>query len=306
MKRPLNSSFFILIILSMTSMSHAQDAIFTQWRTISQNTNPALTGDYSGNLRIQALHRPQWNNVLRGNGYQSSAVSFEYKFEKKSSRQINIGSYLLDDRAGSSALTTRSFNFSTSITQEVENDKNGTHTLSAGLNAGLYRRSIDLDELRWLSGQIDPNIKEHVAFADISAGLSWQYQSENNLKFQLGSAIYHINRANNLYIRKSVHALADIPVTAALHLIPSILFSDQGPHHQILTTLQSKWLLKNTHSIQVGVLTKRGSFYSIDRSIHTYGISASTQFNSFLLGISYELFQDLESNAFEFSLGYVW
>jgi hypothetical protein len=57
--------------------------------------------------------------------------------------------------------------------------------------------------------------------------------------------------------------------------------------------------------VQLGIFAKSTKNYN-GNEINTYVLSATVEINSFLLGFSFDRFEEIESNAYEFSVGYVF
>ncbi|HLP92480.1 MAG TPA: PorP/SprF family type IX secretion system membrane protein [Saprospiraceae bacterium] len=313
------------ILLALTllfiaqSKSLAQDPVFTQWENMPLYFNPALTGNFDGLLRCRAKYRNQWASLLKNNAYHTSVVSADYKFAKGSVRKISIGAFGVLDNAGSANYSNKSINLSTSVIQNLGNPDHSRHSIALGLNVGLANRKIDLDNLQWPGGpgsMPTTDMNEKVNFADISAGLLWQYKSNTHFSFQLGSALLHVNRPNvsffkngvsKLYHRLNLHGNVEVPLTHKFSVVPSFLFWNQGPSDQLLFGFNNKWYFKSLHPnfAQLGFFAKTTDNYN-GRAINVYVLSATVQLRSFLLGFSVDRFQAIESNAYELSVGYTF
>ena len=292
----------------------AQDAVFTQWENMSLYFNPALTGNFDGLLRFRGSHRNQWASLLENNSYRTSALSAEYKISTGSVRKISFGALAIQDKAGSLDFRNRTINFSTSLIQHLGNPDNFHHSIALGLNAGLTTRKINFDNAQWPGGMPPTDINEKANFADVSAGLLWQYRSNNHFSFNLGSALHHLNRPDvsfsdstveKLYHRFHLHGHVEIPVVQKFSIVPSFLFSGQRPSEQLLFGLNNRWYPKsvNPNFIQLGIFAKTTKNYN-GTNITIYVVSATVEINSFLAGFSIDRFQEIKSNAYEFSVGY--
>lgn len=313
-----NNSILIALTLLFIANSKAlaQDPVFTQWENMSLYFNPALTGNFDGLLRFRVKYRDQWESLLKDNSYQTSAVSAEYKFSRGNSRKISVGTFGILDKAGSLNSRNNAINFSTSVIQNLGNPDNSHHSIAFGLNVGLASRKIDLDNLQWPGGMTPTDINEKTNFTDVSAGLLWQYRSNTHFSFQLGSALHHLNKPNvsfyknsvvKLYHRFNLHGNVEIPLTQKFSMVPSFLFSSQGPAEQLLFGFNSKWYLKSLSKnfVQLGVFGKSTNNY-YGRAINIYVLSTTVEIKSILFGFSFDRFQELKSNAYEFSVGYTF
>lgn len=113
-----NKPIFIALTLFFIAGTKAlsQDAVFTQWEHMPVYSNPALTGNFVGILRLRANHRNQWASLLKDNSYRTSALSAEYKMSGKA-RKINLGALVIRDKAGSLDFTNTTVILSSSAIQ---------------------------------------------------------------------------------------------------------------------------------------------------------------------------------------------
>lgn len=304
----------LTVILIGSSKALAQDAVFTQWENMPLYFNSALTGNFEGLIRLRANHRNQWASLLKDNSYQTSAVSAEYKFSSGSVRKISFGALAIQDKAGSLDFKNTTINFSSSVNQHLGNPNNLHHSIAIGLNVGLTTSKIDFENAQWPGGMPPTGINEKTNFTDVSVGLLWQYKSNTHFSFNLGSALHHLNRPNvsfsdssvsKLYQRFNLHGHVEIPLVQKFSIIPSFLFSSQGPYEQLLFGFNNRWYPKslNPNFVQLGFFAKSTNNFN-GRYITIYVVSATVELNSFLAGFSFDRFQEIESNAYEFSVGY--
>lgn len=308
--------FTLIITLLAGTTALAQDASFTQWENIPLNFNPALTGNFDGQLTIRAKYRNQWESLLKDNSYRTSALSAEYKFPTAKVRQFSVGVLGIQDKAGSLEFRNTGIHLSSSVTQHLGNPDHPLHSIAFGANVGLTNRKIDFENAQWPGGPPPTDIDDQTSFADVSAGILWQYRSNTHFSFQLGSALHHLNRpdvslshsgAERLYHRFNLHGEVEIPLIHAISVIPSFLFWDQGPSEQLLFGFSSRWYpaASKPNFLQLGFFAKTTNNY-YGRDINIYVLSATAEINSFLVGFSFDRFEGIESNAYELSLGYTF
>jgi type IX secretion system PorP/SprF family membrane protein len=203
----------------------AQDIHFSQFFETPLLRNPALAGIFSGDFRIQAVYRNQWNSVTVP--YQTTSLNVEYKLPVGHGGDfLTIGGEILYDKAGSVALTATSvlpvLNYHKSLSAERN------MYLSAGFSAGVVQRRIDRSKIttnsQYDGNGYDPTLSDGETFSnngylyfDGSAGLSFNTQigenEDNNIYF--GAAYHHFNRS----------AKVSFYNTNAVELIPKIVFS---------------------------------------------------------------------------------
>ncbi len=306
--------FIITLIFFSVSSTLAQDARFTQWENMPVYLNPALTGNFDGLLRLRAQHRDQWRSILKDNSYKTSAVSAEYKFANASTRKISVGAFYIKDKAGSLDFRTGSINLSTSVVQNLGNPDKALHSIALGFNVGWVSSKLDFENAQW-PGPPPADINDRTSYPDVSAGLLWQYKSNAHFSFQLGSALHHLNSPNVSFSDTGVHRLnhrfnlhgnIEIPLVRSFSMVPSFLFSSQGSLEQLTFGFNNRWYPKSSspNFVQLGIFARSSKNYSRSE-INTYMLSATVELSSVLLGFSFDRFEEIESNAYEFSVGYV-
>lgn len=203
----------------------AQDIHFSQFFETPLLRNPALAGIFSGDLRIQAVYRNQWNAVTVP--YQTTSLNAEYKLPVGHSGDfITIGGEILYDKSGAVALTATHvlpvLNYHKSLSAERN------MYLSAGFSAGIVQRKIDRSKITTNSqfdgSSYDPTLPDGETFSnngylyfDGSAGLSFNTQigenEDNNI--YLGAAYQHFNKSARLSFYDTYN----------VELVPKIVFS---------------------------------------------------------------------------------
>lgn len=308
----------ILLILTIlcfiNTKASTQNETFTQWENMPIHFNPALTGGFEGILRLRTNHRNQWQSILGKNSFKTTAAAIDYKFGLADKRKFSVGFHTIIDSGGQS-LSSESFNLSTSVVQTLGNPNSSHHAIALGFEAGMHNNKLDLDNVSWGGGPpIIEIFNSNIKFADISAGLTWQYLTKSHFSFQFGSAIHHLNRPNvsfskenetKLSLLLNLHGNVEIPLSNRVSLVPSFLFSNFDTDEQFLVGVSNKWYFKSTDAnfVQVGLFTK--STLNFDaRAFNVYVISASIEVDSILLGFSFDHFQGINSNAYELSVGY--
>src|ERR1041384_7670826 len=89
----------ILICLLTCTGSRCQDIHFSQFFQAPLLRNPSLAGIFTGDVRVQAVYRDQWNSVTTA--YKTASLNGEYKLPVgKSDDFLTVGLQMLYDRAG--------------------------------------------------------------------------------------------------------------------------------------------------------------------------------------------------------------
>ena len=81
------------------SLLTAQDIHFSQFFEAPLFRNTSLAGIYTGDIRVQAVYRDQWNSVT--NAYKTGSLDAEYKMPVgKAEDFVTFGMQVLYDKAG--------------------------------------------------------------------------------------------------------------------------------------------------------------------------------------------------------------
>ncbi len=193
----------ILGCLFFMKSSYAQDLHFSQFFEAPLLRNPSLAGIFTGDIRVQAVYRDQWNSVTHA--YKTGSLNAEYKMPVgKGDDFLTAGIQLLYDNAGSvfwvSNHVLPAINYHKSLSTEVN------RYLSLGVMGGFVQRRIDRSKMTTNStydgvGDGETFTKNQYTYADGAVGLSFNSQlnanPENN--FFIGAAYHHFNKPKNSF-----------------------------------------------------------------------------------------------------------
>jgi type IX secretion system PorP/SprF family membrane protein len=247
MKRSLK--YFSLFILGTISQfgSMAQDIHFSQFFEAPLLRNPSLAGIFTGDVRVQAIYRDQWNSVT--NAYKTGSLNGEYKMPVgKADDFLTLGMQILYDKAGTVAWTSAhvlpTVNFHKSLSDEVN------RYLSLGFMAGVVQRGLDRSKMTTNStydglGDGENLASNNYTYVDGAVGLSFNTQlndnEQNNLYF--GVAYHHFNRpkttfytSGNIELQPKIVGSAGIRfgVTPASYLTIMGDYSTQGDYREAI------------------------------------------------------------------------
>jgi type IX secretion system PorP/SprF family membrane protein len=199
-------TFFILIFIG--GQAYTQDIHFSQFFETPLLRNPALAGIFSGDIRVQAVYRNQWNSVTTP--YQTGSVNAEYKKPVgRADDFLTFGGQILYDRAGTVALQSTHILPAINYHKSLSGEKN--MYLSLGFMGGWVQRSIDRSKVTTnsqydgtgfnpglFSGESFP--RSSYSYLDGSVGMSFNSQlgenTDNNI--YLGVAYHHFNKATKV------------------------------------------------------------------------------------------------------------
>lgn len=288
--------FLSAIVLLLSVNSHGQDIHFSQFFEAPLLRNPSLAGLYSGDIRVQAVYRDQWNSVT--NAYKTGSLNAEYKMPiGKGDDFITTGIQFLYDRAGTiswvSTQVLPAINYHKSLSSSVN------RYLSLGFMGGMVQRSIDRSKMTTNStydglgdGETFPSNK--LIHLDGALGLSFNTQlgaNEDNNMF-LGAAYHHFNKPKNSFYKNSTIELEPKAVGSA-----GIRFSVTP---QSYLTIQGDYTTQGNYNETV-----MGALYGIkigedwDNPAYTLHGGAFLRLNDALIPVV-----KLDYHPFAFSLSY--
>jgi len=185
----------------------SQDIHFSQFFEAPLLRNPSLAGIFSGDVRVQAVYRDQWNSVT--NAYRTGSLNAEYKMPIGNGDDfMTTGLQVLYDKAGTVGLNTVHLLPALNYHKSLSSTK--TSYLSLGFMGGMIRKSIDVSKMTtdtWYDtgggnmGELiaQPNFTTWDASVGMSYNTSFGVDQGNSLFF--GAAYHHLNRPKNSFYR---------------------------------------------------------------------------------------------------------
>ena len=201
--------------------SFSQDIHFSQFFEAPLLRNPSLAGIFSGDIRVQAVYRDQWNSITTA--YKTASINGEYKMPiGKGNDFVTAGLQFLQDRAGTvSWVTTHvlpALNYHKSLSEER------TKYLSVGFMGGWVQNRFDRS-LMTTNSMYDGNgdgetfLQPKYSYWDASAGMSYNAQLNENPEnnFYVGVAYHHFNKPkNSVYKDPSVELMPKADISAGI------------------------------------------------------------------------------------------
>src|SRR5678815_5034661 len=103
MKKRITILFAVLNLIFAFTVQ-AQDLHLSQFYETPLLRNPALAGIFTGDVRVNAVYRDQWNSVT--SGYRTGSLSGEYKVPVgRGDDYVTWGMQLFYDKAGTVSFT---------------------------------------------------------------------------------------------------------------------------------------------------------------------------------------------------------
>lgn len=234
--------FLIMAFVSISAGGFAQDHLYSQFFDAPVYLNPALNGQFEGDLRVNLIYRNQWTATPGNLSYYTASVDLKIP-------QFGGGIGLMFTRSSEGSAYLNKNNISGIYSYSVGSDD---FVLSFGVQAGLTNRTVDWSKLVF-SDQIDPRLGyiegsatsadkpdfNSKYFFDSGAGVNLV---ANNL--MVGASMQHLNQPNEsftgapdkLAMRFTGHASYRIGLgnyydeddSQRSYVIPSVVFYKQG------------------------------------------------------------------------------
>lgn len=313
--------YFILFFLLFAGKLFGQDPHLSQYESTTQYLNPATTGMFDGNIRLNAHYRNQWRSISP-NPFETSAFSIDARGKK-----FNYGGFIVNTRAGKGNLNV--FNFILSGAYDF-GLKNQDHRFSVGLQAGLIQKSINPENFSWgnqynssLSngnGDFDPAassgenfVATRVLLPELNIGGIYYYANPTvRINPFLGFSAFHLTQPkesffgddNRLPRRYLVHGGSKFILSEKFHAGVYLLGMRQRNAWEVTTTILGYYNLKESKTFLLFGPTYR----SKDALIFHLGV----KFGDFTYRMSYDINTSSLKNisngrgGFELSLIYVF
>lgn len=231
---------------------YAQDQIYSQFFNAPMYLNPALTGQFEGDLRFQMLYRNHWTSVPGNLSYYTFSADWY-----TSTLSSGLGIMINHSDEGTSFMkkTSAAFNYAYLIEME-------TGSLSFGVQAGVVNSRIDFGDLVF-PDQLDPYLG---IIPGTSGGVSAllfdsKYYFDAGVganlvlgNFMGGVAATHLNspdesftgNRSRLPVRYNAHLSYRFPVgryyeRAYNAIIPSVVYYQQGGQQALSAGAQYKY-----------------------------------------------------------------
>lgn len=287
-----------LLLLLHPLAALAQDIHFSQYYMNPVYLNPALTGDFDGHLRFTGNQRSQWRSVSRP--YNTIALSAESRQEFVLPSMYHAVN-LFHDVAGDGNYRTTEFNLSTAYRFYLDHDS--THTLTAGVQFGLYHRAIDFSKLNFDSQfngyYYDPTLSNNESFGNakrtgfnLNTGILYTWRPAYRRELVAGIGWFNIPQMKqSLYgddlikrdRRVVFHAKGNYDLNFEWDLQPGLFLQFQGKYKEIIFGSNVRYILKD----------KKGEFIAPYGGIWFRNRDAAyavvgLYYNDWIAGISYD------------------
>jgi len=260
----------LMVMLGVFGYAGAQDLHFSQFMHNPLLTNPANTGfnpDYD--FRVGGSYRNQWWSLPASYKTVSLWGDIQINRENIPNGWLGLGGVLLNDVAGDGGLTSIRMYGSIAYHQELGE----AHLISAGFNVGFASKRIDIQRFKWenqWNGKFfDANVPSGEAFAfsqigylDIQAGLNYAFFPNENVYFNAGVSIMHLNNPresffsrevsdNRVPMRYTAFANMSYKVNDQWIVSPNVYYSQQAGARELVGGLMAQYNLSGGGETQV-------------------------------------------------------
>ncbi len=307
--------------ISYLTSSFAQDTHFSQYNMTPLQINPALTGFYGSDNRFILNYKNQWSGMGSKNAtYTTAMFSYDARLlaKKYKAGYIGAGINAYKDEAGDLKMGTTQLNFTFAGIVYI----NKKQLISGGIQGGYVQKSLSTSAMKWdsqydeTSGAYNSSLPSgDIAsippyhYGDFSAGLAWSYSAKqsymranNQRKFNLGLAVFHVNRPNqelnpfgtgvakNLDLKFIAHGAALIGVASSNYeFAPTAAVFMQGTSMEVNVGTMIRWTIKGVSRYTgyvSGMALSLGAQYRVGDAV----IPMMTfEYSNYALGVSYDV-----------------
>ncbi|MEN0095836.1 MAG: PorP/SprF family type IX secretion system membrane protein [Pedobacter sp.] len=283
----------LLLIGAANNLKAQVDPHFSQYYAYPMWLNPALTGVFNGDWRINANYKNQWGGI--NNAYQTGALSVDHH----PARNVGIGVNVLNQSAGDGGYNY--FSAYGSFGYNVTISADGNHQLNFGLQAGIINRSFDQNKMQF-GNQFDPTMgynpnlpsfenftNTNTTVFDANAGVFYYDGNPySTINFFGGVSAGHLSRPKDPFnseadskipMRFAIHGGVRIKASESLDLIPHAIYIKQQKAEIKGIGAYSEFKFQNENGLILG-----GMYRFKDAAIANVGY----HLNSMIIGASYD------------------
>ncbi len=286
----------LLLCITGTTLSNAQDVRYSQSFGAPLRLNPALMGP-NHYAKFILNYRSQWANI--DNGYTTERFTFLTPVMLKENNKLDIGVSVVSDKAGAF----EDINASLALGYDLQITES-SHHISAAIYCGYEQKHLNTQGLtfdeQYVLGNFESGssneeafLKEDINFIDIGFGLLWYYNPENEGEGQInafaGISGYHMNKPNESLIENEGQLPelftyitgVKIITNGKLDFSPNIRISTQQGSKDIATGFYTDYRLgEKNNKITFGVWYKQNS---------AFAFMLGLEISKVTLGYSYDL-----------------
>ncbi|MEO6720155.1 MAG: PorP/SprF family type IX secretion system membrane protein [Ferruginibacter sp.] len=255
--------FLFAVSFQLMNSLTAQDLHFSQFFNSPLSTNPANTGFIpDADYRIGAQYRNQYSSIL-ASPYKTISVFADAQLlrNKIENGWLGLGGLILSDVAGSGGLRSTKIYGSLAYHQQLGNSS----LLTAGFNVGLANKRIDQSKLsfpdqfdgKFFDNSLPSSVilnTNNVSYLDVQVGLNYAYFPTEDIYFNGGYSIHHVNRPQETFftgspdssripMRHIAFANALLKVNDRVIINPNIYYTNQAKSSEFVLGLNANYNL---------------------------------------------------------------
>ena len=285
-KKIVISSLFFLFLVKFST---GQDIHFSQFDINPVLLNPAHLGFLDSKGRFGTIYRNQWSSV--GTPYRTFAFTGEWSTYKRRyyGDGINLGLILTTDEAGALNYGNTQCNAVVSYFRSL--NKFANHFISIGASLGIGQQSFN--SANAILPEQDENFETtNAKYADLSLGIAWLYNPNDNLSLKMGVNANHLNSPNisymgldEAYLHPNVGIYGRVEIYAGneFYILPSGIYKFQHTYNEIIYGSNFKWY---PPGYSYNLSFNGGLFFRHSDAII---LSLGLEFDNFILGTSYDI-----------------
>lgn len=201
--------------LFFVSKSFSQDFHLSQYDAFAQYLNPAMTGMFNGDVRVNVQIRSQWASVIP-NPYKFGGMGCDMSLAKligkPKLKDFKVGAYLLNERAGASQYNVFDFALSGAYDWAI---KQKDHHVSFGLQLGTINTSVNTSALyfnnQYNDGGFNTTIPSGESFnntntlmPELNTGVMYYYSKvQSRLNPFAGFSVFHITEPKETFLKEN-------------------------------------------------------------------------------------------------------
>ncbi len=296
-------------LMMMGASAFAQDPHFTQFHRVPTWYNPAAAGHGVEHIRLTLLYRNQWSSVT--SPFKTEALFFDKQVSK-----VGFGANLVNNSSGDAGIRQLFMNGQLSYRHSF-----GKNRIAGGIQIGLIQKSFDPSKMSF-DDQYTPDqgynpanpTSETFSYTkltrpDFGTGILWTHGNADKDRFlpYAGVSLQHINQPKESYIRdnniipRKVTAQAGLGIHLKELLVvsPMVTWAKQQESTELMGAIMVKLPMDGRDNVEGGL---------IYRNRDAVALYAGYQWNSFMMGISYDAnISGLTGGpgAFELTLTYI-
>jgi type IX secretion system PorP/SprF family membrane protein len=281
----------------------AQDPHFSQFFASPLTLNPALTGKFSGLLRVAGNYRDQWPSISKA--FVTSTISVDGAVMRDKLPYTDtwgVGVMAMSDKTANGILNSTFFAVSTAYHKGLDED--GNHQIAVGFQGTYSNKRLDGQALKfadglqldgtWLPSPTEPINTQTVnaSYFDVNAGVLYSGTTNGENNFYAGISTYHINRPQESFIggtytlkpRTTVHGGGYFPVAYNATVHVSGLHSRQAGAAE--TVIGGAVALRANDDVDKPTNVYLGTWYRFGDAFIPY---VGLEFGGFRLGATYDV-----------------